>query len=88
MLVKDPAEYPERDQDIASREMLLPEERNKNALPSVPPPRKAMLFCTLPGNVRNSKWWLMKYVADNVDIFHMYAEMGNNERTAIQLKFQ
>jgi hypothetical protein len=25
---------------------------------------------------------------DNVDIFHMYAEMGNDERTEMQLKFQ
>jgi hypothetical protein len=34
------------------------------------------------------KWWLTKYFADNVDIFHMYAEMGNDERTEMQLKFQ
>jgi SNF2 family DNA or RNA helicase len=34
------------------------------------------------------KWWLTKYFADNVNIFHMYAEMGNDERTEMQLKFQ
>jgi hypothetical protein len=34
------------------------------------------------------KWWLTKYFADNVDIFHMYAEMGNDERTEMQFKFQ
>jgi len=28
------------------------------------------------------------YVVDNVDIFHMYAEMGNDECTEMQLKFQ
>jgi len=88
MLVKEHAEYPELDQDDASREMLLPEERNKNALPSAPPPQKAVLFCPLPGQVCHLKWWLTKLFADNVDIFHMYAEMGNDERTEMQLKFQ
>jgi hypothetical protein len=34
------------------------------------------------------KWWLTKFFADNVDIFHTYAEMGNDERTEMQLKFQ
>ena len=88
MLVKERAEYPEPDQDDASRETLLPEERNENAPPSAPPPQKAVLFCPLPGQVRHLKWWLTKFFADNVDIFHMYAEMGNDERTEMQLKFQ
>jgi len=88
MLVKEPAEYPEPDQDDASRETLLPEERNKNALPSAPPPHKAVLFCPFPGQVCHLKWWLTKFFADNVDIFHMYAEMGNDECTEMQLKFQ
>jgi len=30
----------------------------------------------------------MKFFGDDVDIFHMYAEMGNDERTEMQLKFQ
>jgi len=30
----------------------------------------------------------MKFFADNVDIFHMYAELGNDECTEMQLKFQ
>jgi len=88
MLVKEPAEYPEPDEDNVSREMLLPEERNENAPPSVPPLQKAVLFCPLPGQVHHLKWWLMKFFEDNVDIFHMYAEMGNDERTEMQLKFQ
>jgi len=88
MLVKEPAEYPEPDQDDASRETLLPEERNENAPPSAPPPHKGVLFCPLPGQVCHLKWWLTKYFADNVDIFHIYAEMGNDERTEMQLKFQ
>jgi hypothetical protein len=34
------------------------------------------------------KWWLTKFFADHLDIFYMYAEMGNDECTEIQLKFQ
>jgi hypothetical protein len=34
------------------------------------------------------KWWLTKFFADNVNIFHMDAEMGNNECTEMQLKFE
>jgi len=88
MLVKERAEYPEPDQDDASRETLLPEERNENAPPSAPPPQKAVLFCPLPGQAHHLKWWLTKFFADNVDKFHMYAEMGNDECTEMQLKFQ
>jgi len=88
MLVKQPAEYPEPDQDDASRATLFPEERNENAPPSAPPPQKAVLFCPPPGQVHHLKWWLTKSFVDHVDIFHMYAEMGNDERTEMQLKFQ
>jgi hypothetical protein len=34
------------------------------------------------------KWWLTKFFAENVDIFHMYAEMGNDKRAEMQLKIQ
>jgi SNF2 family DNA or RNA helicase len=34
------------------------------------------------------KWWLTKHFADNLDIFYMFAEMGNDEQTEMQLKFQ
>jgi len=88
MLIQEPAEHSEPDQDDASRETLLPAERNENAPPSPPPPQQAVLFCPLPGQVRHLKWWLTKFFVDIVDIFHMYAEMGNNERTEMQLKFQ
>jgi len=89
MLVNEHAEYPEPDEDDPLREALLPEqERHEYALPSAPPPRKAVLFCPLPGQVRHLEWWLTKYFADHVDIFHMYAEMGNDERTEMQLRFQ
>jgi len=89
MLVNEPAQYPEPDQDDESREVLLPEnDRYENALPGAPPPQKAVLFCPLPGQVRHLKWWLTTFFVDNVDIFHMYAEMGNDERTEMQLKFQ
>jgi hypothetical protein len=89
ILVKEPAEYPEPDQEDESREALLPEQdRIKNVLHSAPPPQKAVLLCTLPGQVCYLKWWLTKFFADNVDIFHMYAEMGNDKRAEMQLKFQ
>ena len=88
MLVKEPAAYPESDQDNVSREMLLPEERNEHAPPSAPPPQKAVLFCPLRGQVRHFKWWRTKFLADHVDIFHVYAKMGNDERPEMQLKFQ
>jgi len=32
------------------------------------------------------KWWLTKFFADDVDTVHMYAEMGNDEPTEMQLK--
>jgi hypothetical protein len=89
MLVKEPPEYPEPDEDEASNEALLNEpESNKCSLPSAPPPQKAVLFCPLPGQVRHLKWWLTKFFPDHLDIFYMYAEMGNDECTEMQLKFQ
>jgi len=89
MLVNTHAEYPEPEEDDPSREALHPEqERHKYALPSAPPPHTAVLFCPLPGQVCHLKWWLMKYFGDCVDIFHMYAEMGNDECTEMQLRFQ
>jgi len=88
MLVYEHAEYPEPDEDDPLNDALLPEhERHHNALPSAPRPQQAMLCCLLPGQVRYLKWWMMKYFADHVDIFHMYAEVGNDERTEMQLKF-
>jgi len=62
MLVKEPAGHPEFDKDDSSREMLLREERNENALPSVSPPQKAVLLCPVPGELCHMKWWLMKWV--------------------------
>jgi hypothetical protein len=90
MLVNESAEYPEPDEDEASNEALLHEpESLKSTLPRAPPPpQKAVLFCPLPGQVRHLKWWLTQFFADNLDIFYMFAEMGNDERTEMQLKFQ
>ena len=57
ILVNEPAEYPEPDEDDALREALLQEqERHENALPSAPPPQKVVRFCPLPGQVRHLKW--------------------------------
>jgi len=88
MHVKEHAEYPEPGQDDTSREMLLPPERYGNAPLSAPPLHQAVLVCPLPGQVRHLKSWITKFSGDNVDIFHMYAEMGNDESTEMQLKFQ
>jgi len=90
MLVNESAEYPEPDKDEASNETLLYEpESLKSTLPRAPsPPQKAVLFWPLPGQVRHLKWWLTQFLADNLDIFYMFAEMGNDEQTEMQLKFQ
>ena len=89
MLVNAAAEYPEPDDDKASNGALLNEpESNSCALLCAPPPQKAVLFCPLPGQVHHLKWWLTKYFAHHWDTFYMYAEMGNDERTEMQLKFQ
>jgi len=88
MLVKKPAEYSEPDNDDEIREALHPlQDRNENALPGAPPPRKAVPFCSLSAQVRHSNWWLTKWFADHVAIFHLYAEMGNDERKEMKLKF-
>jgi hypothetical protein len=89
MVVKEPDEYPEPDEDTSFSEVLLPEQiRLENALPSVPTSHKAVLFRHPPGQVRHFKWWLTTYFVDHVDIFHMYAEMGNDEWTEMQLQIQ
>ena len=89
MLVNAPGEYPNPGRDKASNEVLLHKtEINGIAMPRPPPPQKAVLFRPLPGRFRHLKWWLTKYFVDHFDIFYMYAEMGNDVRTQMQLKFQ
>jgi len=89
MLHNKPLEYPKPDQDNASRvALLLEQEWHETAVPSIPPPHKVVLFCPVPGQVRHLKRRLTKYFVDHVDIFHMSGEMGNDERTEMQLKFQ
>jgi hypothetical protein len=89
MLGKESAEYAEPEEDEASNKALLPKpDSNKCTLPSAPHPHKAVLFCPLPGRVPHLKWWLIKFFADHLEIFYTYAEMGNDECTQIQLKFQ
>ena len=90
MLVNESAEYPEPNKDEPSNEALLQEpESLKSTLPlAPPPPQKAVLFGPQPGQVHHLEWWLTKFFADNFDIFYMFAEMGNDEWTEMQLKFQ
>jgi len=89
MIVKEPAESPEPDEDKASNEaILLEHEGNESALPHAPPRQKAVLFRPLPAQVRHLKWWLTKFFADHLDSFYMYVAMGNDEHSEMQLKFQ
>jgi hypothetical protein len=89
MLVNEPADYPKPDEDNASNEALLHEpESDISTFPCAPLFQKAVLFCPLPGQVRRLKWWLTKFVADHLDIFYIYVEMGNDEPTEMQQKIQ
>ena len=89
MLVNEPVDNPEPDEDEASNEVLLHKpERYQSALPGTPPVQMAVLFCPLPGQVRHLKGWLTKLFQDHLDLFYMYTEMGNDEYTEMQLKFQ
>jgi len=89
MLVNKYVEYPKPDHDDASREAVLPgTECKEQALPNGRSPLQAVQFCPLPGQVRHVKWWLTKYFADHADVFHLWAEMGNDECTGVKLKFQ
>ena len=88
-LVNEPGEYPKPDQDVISREvLLLKQERKENSLPITLPLHLAMLFCSLPGQVHHLNRWLTEYFVGHVDIFHMYAELENDEHTEMQLNFQ
>jgi len=89
MVVNESAKYPEPDKDEVSNEARLQRlECHISALPRALPPQNAVLFCPLPGRVHHVKWWLAKFFVVNVDIFYMFADMGNDERTEMQLKFQ
>jgi hypothetical protein len=90
MLVNESVEDREQDKDDTSNDALLHElESLRCTSPRAPsPPHKAVLFSPLPGEVCHLKWWLTKFFADNLDIFYMFAEMGNDEGTEMQLKFQ
>jgi hypothetical protein len=90
MLVNESAEYPEPVQDKASNEALLHEaESLKRTLPCAPPPpQKVVQFCPLPGQFLHLKGWLTECFAYNLNRFYMFAQMGNDERTEMQLKFQ
>ena len=54
MLLHEHAGYPESDKEDPLREALLVEhERHTNALPSAPPPQKAVVFFHLPSQVHH-----------------------------------
>jgi len=62
-------------------------ERYNSSLPRSPPPQMAVLFCSVPGQVSHLKGWWTKFLADDLDMFYMYAEMANVEHTETQLRF-
>jgi hypothetical protein len=70
------------------RSCTIPESLISTLPRAPPPPQKAVLFCPIPGQVRHLKWWLTEFFADNLDIFDMFGELGNDEHTEMQLKFQ
>ena len=89
ILFNESGEYPEPDEAAALNQALLHEpECPKSTLPHVPPSEQTVLYCPLPGQVCHMKWWLRKFLADHLDILYMVAEMGNDECTKMQLKFQ
>jgi len=89
IIINNPAEYPEPDPDNTSRGVFLPEqERHNNALRSTPFPQKVVLLCPLLAQVQYLMRRLNNYFVDHVDIFHLHAEMGNDEHTEMQLTFQ
>jgi hypothetical protein len=68
---------------------LLHKPANRySTLPHAPPLQKTLQICPLPGQGCYLTWWLTNILADNLDIFNMYSEMGNDERTDMQLTFQ
>jgi len=89
MLFNESTENPEPDQDDASIEALQHESGSfKSTMHRSLPPQKAVVLCPPPGQVRYLKWWLRKFFLENLDIFYMFGEMGNDERTEMQLKLQ
>jgi hypothetical protein len=78
MLVNEPAEYPEPNKDNASGETLFPDARIEISLPYAPLSQKPVQFCPLHGQVHHLKWWVTKYFVEHVDIFHLFADMGND----------
>jgi SNF2 family DNA or RNA helicase len=89
MRVNKSAEYTKPEKDEASNEVLLRKaESLTGTLRSALHLQKAVLFCPLPAHFHHLKWWLTKCILDNLKIFYTYAEMGNDERTEMQLKFQ
>jgi len=71
------------------KDLFLPEQdRNDKALTGATSPHKVVLLWPHCVQLHQLKWWLTKYSVNHVDIFHMYAEMSNDECTEMQLTFQ
>ena len=89
MLVNEHAVHANCNQDGPLRQaLLLKQERHENALPSTPCQKKVEVICLLTGHVRHLKWWLTKYLTEQMHIFNICADIGNNENAQFQLKLQ
>jgi hypothetical protein len=89
MLVNKSTDYPEPDEDEAANEALLHEPKClESTLSRACRSQTAFPFCPLPRQVRHLKPWPTIYCLHDLDIFYMFAEMGNDKCTEMQLKFQ
>lgn len=89
VLINDHTEYSDPDEDETSSEVILSKpETYEHCVLGAPPSQQALLFFPFSGQLWHLKWWLLKYFAEPVDIFHIYTEMGNDEHTEMQLKVQ
>lgn len=89
MLVYEPAQYTESDQDDTLKAVLLLEQEiDADELPSAPPMRNVVPCYPPSGYARNSSWSLTKYFKDQVYLFNMYTDMANDEPADILVKQQ
>jgi hypothetical protein len=51
-------------------------------------PQKAVLFCTLPGQVRHLAWWINSHFNEEIDVFTMVSEDNTARRTQTMNRFE
>jgi len=89
MIEYELVEYHEHNENEVSNVGILNRiERIEITFSGEPVLQMAVLFCPLPGIVHHLVWWLTKSLVNHIDSFIMYMEMGNNNHTEMQLRFQ